>query len=50
MTRLIATALFAATVLASGSPAFADPSGYGNALREAAASGQITPHGVWDSK
>ncbi len=50
MTRLILSALLTAAVLSASAPAFAGPSEYGNALREAAASGNITPHGVWDSK
>jgi hypothetical protein len=47
MTRLILSTIVLATI-ALGAPAFADP--YGNALREAANAGQITPHGVWDGK
>ena len=50
MTRLIMSALLTAAVLASGAPAFAAPSDYGNALRAAAQAGHITPHGVWDGK
>jgi hypothetical protein len=49
MNRLILSTLVIAAA-ALGAPAFANPSSYGNALREAAAAGQITPHGVWDSK
>ncbi|WP_414463581.1 hypothetical protein [Hyphomicrobium sp. DY-1] len=50
MTRLIVSALFAAVVFSTCTPAFAGSSEYGNAIREASASGSITPHGVWDSK
>ena len=49
MTRSILSTLVTALVALSA-PAFANPSSYGDALREAAAAGQITPHGVWDSK
>ena len=48
MTRLIMSVLIA-NILALTAPAFAN-AGYGNALREAADAGQITPHGVGDSK
>ncbi len=43
-------AILSAALLASATPALTGPSDYGNAVLEHAAAGQITRHGVWDSK
>lgn len=47
LTTLAVTLVLAASLLPSVA-AFAAPN-YGNAVAETARSGQITPHGVWDS-
>lgn len=49
MTQLIKIALVA-SVLSLSIPAFANAASYGNALRDAADAGQLTPGGVGDSK
>jgi hypothetical protein len=49
MTKFITTIVLAATVLAGVSAAQAAPM-FGNALREAAQAGSITPHGVFDAR
>ena len=49
MTRIIITTL-ATLILTHAVPALAGPSGYGNAIREAAPLGLITPHGMSDAK
>ena len=57
MFPLFKSAVLVAAIVIGGSAAIASPCrhpgstfGYGNALREAAQAGQITPHGVWDGK
>ena len=49
MTKFIASIVLAASVLAGIGAAQADPS-YGNALRDSAQAGNITPGGVWDGR
>jgi hypothetical protein len=49
MTKFIASIVLATSVLAGVSAAHADQM-YGNALRAAAQSGQITPGGVFDGR
>ena len=47
MNRLILTTLVATTLFAAA--ANAGPA-YGDAQRAASEAGQITPHGIWDSR
>ena len=47
MSKIIASAVLALTLIAGAASANA---GYGNALREAAQAGFITPHGVFDGR
>jgi hypothetical protein len=51
MHRPIASA-FASTafIITLATSALAGPTPYGQALRDLAAAGHITPHGIWDSK
>lgn len=47
MTKIITSAVLAITLIAGAASANA---GYGDALREAAQAGSLTPHGVFDGK
>ncbi len=49
MSKFITSLALIATILASASVAQADQM-YGNALRDAAQAGQITPHGVFEGR
>ena len=49
MTKFITSFVLAASVLAGIGAAQADPM-YGNAIRDAARAGFITPHGVFDGR
>ncbi len=47
--KTLTLAILSAALLSSAAPAFAAQSPYGNAIRDQALAGQITPNGVWDS-
>ncbi len=49
MTKFITSLALVTAILAGASVAQADQM-YGNALRDAAQAGQITPHGVFDGR
>jgi hypothetical protein len=49
MTRLIPL-LVSSVLIGSAVPALANPTQYGDALKQAAIAGQLTPRGVWDAK
>jgi hypothetical protein len=49
MTKLITSITLAVSLLAGVATAKADPM-YGDAVRAAAQSGQLTPHGVFDGR
>jgi hypothetical protein len=48
--KLVSLTILSAILLSTAVPAFAGQSQYGNALRERALAGQITPNGVWDGR
>lgn len=49
MTRF-ALLLVSAVLIGNAGAALASPTHYGNALKQAASAGQLTPRGVWDAK
>lgn len=42
--------LVSSALIGSAVPALANPINYGNALKQAAEAGQLTPRGIWDAK